>query len=327
MVSPARRRDAVKYLCRRHKVSERRACKVVGQHRSTQRHVAVPSDFEARLVKAMNKLAETHPRFGYRMVHAMLVEDGWAVNRKRIERLWRLEGHKVPPARKKRWGNDATGVDANSAWNLPAKAPNHVWSYDFVAARTRDGGPLRILNVVDEFTRVCVGVHVQRAIGAREVRRCLERLFALHGKPTYIRSDNGREFTADALVEWLTGQGVTPAFIAKASPQQNCYGERFNGTMRDQLLNGEEFDSVTEARVVIGEWVELYNTVRPHRALKMKTPERFAAEWHAASKDAGIADASPAARRANSTPKRSPRDRRPNASSRSGNNVRKKGGR
>lgn len=283
MVSPARRRDAVKYLCRRHKVSERRACQLVGQHRSTQRYTPIPSDYESQLVAAMHALALEHPRFGYRMVHALLVDRGWAVNRKRIERLWRLEGLKVPPARKKRWGNDATGVDANSAWALPALAPGHVWSYDFVHVRTRDGGPLRILNVVDEFTRECVGVRVDRSIGTREVRRFLERLFTERGRPQIIRSDNGREFSSAELVTWLTDQGVTPAFIAKASPQQNCYVERFNGTMRDQLLNGEELDSVLEARVVIGAWVVTYNTIRPHRALNMRTPQRFASDWHQAN--------------------------------------------
>ena len=279
MVSPARRRDAVSYLCRRHKVSERRACQVVGQHRSTQRYAAVPSDFESQLVKAMNAFAATYPRYGYRRVHSLLVEDGWAINRKRVERLWRLEGHKVPPIRKKRWGNDASGISDNSAWNLPSIAPRHVWSYDFVAARTRDGGPLRILNVVDEFTRECVGVHVARNIGARDVQRFLEQLFKTRGRPTIVRSDNGREFSADLLVDWLTERGVTAAFIAKGSPQENCYVERFNGSMRDELLNGEEFHSVTEARVVIGQWVEIYNTIRPHRGLAMKTPAAFAASW------------------------------------------------
>lgn len=284
MVSPARRRDAVKYLCRRHKVSERRACQLVGQHRSTQRYAPIPTDYETRLIADMRALAEEHPRFGYRMIHSMLVDRGWAVNRKRIERLWRLEGLKVPPVRKKRWGNDASGVGANSAWALPALAPMHVWSYDFIAARTRDGGALRILNVVDEFTRECVGVHVARNIGTREVRKFLERLLTQRGRPEIIRSDNGREFSSAELVTWLTKeQKVTPAFIAKASPQQNCFVERFNGTMRDQLLNGEEFDSVLEAKVVIEAWVEIYNTVRPHRALKMRPPAQFAAEWHAAN--------------------------------------------
>ena len=279
MVSPARRRDAVKYLCRRHKVSERRACRVVGQHRSTQRYAATPSGFEAQLIKAMNGLAVAYPRYGYRRIHSLLVEDGWAVNRKRVERLWRLEGHRVPPVRKKRWGNDASGISDNSAWNLPSVAPNHVWSYDFVAARTRDGGPLRILNVVDEFTRECVGAHVARNIGARDVQWFLEKLFAARGTPKIIRSDNGREFSADLLVDWLTQHSIMAAFVAKGSPQQNCYVERFNGSMRDELLNGEEFHSVTEARVVITGWVEIYNTIRPHRGLHMKTPAAFATSW------------------------------------------------
>lgn len=278
MVSPARRRDAVKYLCRRHKVSERRACKVVGQHRSTQRYASVPSDFESQLVKAMNAFAVAYPRYGYRRIHSLLVEDGWSINRKRVERLWRLEGHRVPPIRKKRWGNDASGISDNSAWNLPSVAPNHVWSYDFVAARTRDGGPLRILNVVDEFTRECVGAHVARNIGARDVQRFLEQLFKTRGRPKIIRSDNGREFSADLLVDWLTEHKITAAFVAKGSPQENCFVERFNGSMRDELLNGEEFHSVTEARVV-AQWVEIYNTIRPHRGLRMKTPAAFAASW------------------------------------------------
>ena len=288
MVSPARRRDAVKYLCRRHKVSERRACKVVGQHRSTQRYAPVPSDFESQLVKAMNAFSVAYPRYGYRRVHSLLVEDGWAVNRKRVERLWRLEGNRVPPARKKRWGNDASGISANSAWNLPSVAPNHVWSYDFVAARTRDGGPLRILNVVDEFTRECVGAHVARNVGARDVQRFLDKLFAARGVPKIVRSDNGREFSADLLVGWLGQRGVTAAFVAKGSPQENCYVERFNGSMRDELLNGEEFHSVTEARVVIAGWVEIYNTIRPHRGLHMKTPAAFAEAWRPADERSGL---------------------------------------
>lgn len=283
MVSPARRRDAVAYLCRRHKVSERRACRVVGQHRSTQRYVPQPDDYESQLVVEMNRHAAANPRWGYRMIHSLLVADGWAVNRKRIERLWRLEGHRVPPARKKRWGNDASGVAANAAWNLPSVHPNHVWSYDFVTARTVDGGPLRILNIVDEFTRECVGSYVARSIGAHDVRRYLERSFARWGKPTFLRSDNGREFTADSLVTWLVDQDVTPAFVEKASPQQNCFVERFNGTMRNELLNGELFHTVTEARVVIADWADRFNHDRPHRGHRMKTPAAFAAAWIAAN--------------------------------------------
>jgi putative transposase len=287
MVSPARRRDAVVYLQRRHRISQRRACGLVGQHRSTQRYAGVPGDFELRLVKAMNQLAEKHPRYGYRRVHALLVAQGWAINRKRVERLWRLEGHRVPPRRTHK-GQRAVGGAQNSIWNLPAVGPNHVWSYDFMGGRTREGGPLRILNVVDEFTRECKLAHVARHIGAREVQRVLEDVFARHGRPAIIRSDNGREFIAESVKTWLAHEGVQPAFVEKGSPQQNSFVERFNGTMRDECLNGEEFDSITEARVVIGAWVELYNTARPHRGLGMKTPAQFAkqAKADAATKDA-----------------------------------------
>lgn len=283
MVSPARRRDAVRYLQRRHKVSERRACRAIGQHRSTQRYRGVPLDFEIRLVKRMNALAERHPRYGYRRIWALLRTEGWAVNRKRIERLWRLEGHRVPPRRSMASGKKAQGHAMNAAWNLPATRPNDVWSYDFMGARLRSGGALRILNVVDEFTRVALGCRVASSIGARDVISELTELFRMHGRPRFLRSDNGREFIAESLVSWLEEQDVEPAFIEKGSPQQNPFVERFNGSMRDERLNGEEFDSILEARVVLGEWIREYNEVRPHRGLGMKTPLQFAAECKAGS--------------------------------------------
>lgn len=275
-MSPSRWRAAVDFLKRRHKVSERRACRVVGQHRSTNRYSLVPGDYEQRLVEAIHKLAETHPRYGYRRVHALLVHDGWKVNVKRVERLWRREDLAVRPRRKDR-GQKAIGTDENSAWALPALKPIHIWSYDFVSVRTLDGGPVRVLNVVDEFTRVALGSHVARSIGAATVVKHLEKLFEIHGKPAMIRSDNGREFIADTVRGWLHDQGVEAVFIAKASPQQNCYVERFNGSMRDELLNGESFRTVTETRVVIESWLDQYNQIRPHRALGMKTPAAFAA--------------------------------------------------
>jgi putative transposase len=256
MVSPSRRRDAVTYLCRRHRVSERRACQLLGQHRSTQRYVPQPPLLEQRLVERMNELAERHPRYGYRRVWALLRSEGFEVNRKRIERLWRLEGHRVPPQRKSH-GQKALGGPGGSTWALQAAKANDVWSYDFVAARTEDGLPLRILNVVDEFTRRCVGCHVDRSIGARGIISELEQLFEQHGKPRLLRSDNGREFIAETLAEWLKDQGVTQVFIEKASPQQNAYVERFNGSMRDELL------------------IDGYNTIRPHRGLGYKTPAAF----------------------------------------------------
>lgn len=277
MVSPARRRDAVRYLTRRHPISERRACKLVGQHRSTQRYQPLGSDFELRLVARINDLAVEHPRFGYRRIHALLRAEGWEINRKRVERLWRLEGHKVPQ-RKGKQGQRAFGSDESSAWSLPAERPNHIWSYDFVATRTANGGALRILNIVDEFTRRCVFHKVDRSIGTNSVIDALEVAFERHGRPEILRSDNGKEFTSTSLAGWLKDQGVAQAFIEKGSPQQNPYVERFNGSMRDEVLSGEIFHSLLEARTVIAEWVDFYNTKRPHRGLEMKTPEAFYAE-------------------------------------------------
>ena len=274
MVSPARRRDAVRYLTRRHPISERRACKLVDQHRSTQRYRPLEPEFELQLVKRMNELAVRHPRYGYRRIWALLRADGFEVNRKRVERLWRKEGHRVPPQRKSRQKKNL-GDRLNAPWNLGASRPNQIWSYDFVVARTADGRPLRILNTVDEYTRRCLGFHVARSIGAGDVAKELERLFELHGPPQLLRSDNGREFTAESLALFVSDYGVGQAFIEKGMPQQNAYVERFNGSMRDEVLNGESLDSVLEARVVIGRWVEEYNSVRPHRGLGMATPNAF----------------------------------------------------
>jgi transposase InsO family protein len=273
------------HLKRKFKVSERRACRLVGQHRTTNRYVATAPDFEAKLVARMTALAERHPRWGYRPIHNLLVEEGWRVNKKRIERLWRQEGLQVPPRRLKPSGGKAFGDASNSAANLPALYRNHVWSYDFMSARTVDGGALRILNVLDEHTREALGSKVARSIGSESVRKHLEKLFAKRGRPKYIRADNGREFIGEELKLWLKEQGVTPIFIEKASPTQNCFIERFNGSMRRELLNGEMFHSVLEAQVVIDEWNELYNTRRPHRGLGGKTPAAYAKMCRTVSPD------------------------------------------
>jgi transposase InsO family protein len=284
-VSPSQRRAAVAFLVKKHRVSERRACRVLGQNRTTNRYQAVPSDLEARLVEAMKALAERFPRYGYRRIHALLVAEGWSINVKRIERLWALEGLRVPPRRLDR-GQRAFGTSEFSAWALPAVSPIHIWSYDFVSVRLLNGSGFRILNVVDEFTRVALGSRVAPSIGARDVTKHLAQLFEEHGRPAMIRSDNGREFVAETVKDWLRAQGVEPVFIRKASPQQNCYVERFNGSMRDELLNGETFRTITEARVVINTWLEQYNTFRPHRALGMRTPAAFAADQASLTKTA-----------------------------------------
>jgi transposase InsO family protein len=278
-VSPARRRDAVRFLQKRRRVSERRACQVVGQHRSTQRYERLAPAYELKLVARMNELAAEHPRWGYRRIWALLRAEGWKVNRKRIERLWRLEGHRVPPRRSQASGKRAQGTADKAIWNLPATKPLDVWSYDFMGGRTRHGGSLRILNVVDEYTRVALGSRIDRSIGAADVRAHLEQLFARHGRPRLLRSDNGREFIAASLGDWLAEQGVERAFVEKGSPQQNAFVERFDGTMRDEVLNGEEFENVLEARVVISAWVDHYNEERPHRGLGMMTPAAYARAW------------------------------------------------
>ena len=230
----------------------------------------------------MNELASRHPRYGYRRIWALLRGEGFEVNRKRIERLWRLEGHRVPPHKPSRRKKNL-GSRMNSSTNLAAARRNQIWSYDFVSDRTADGRPLKILNVVDEHTRLCIGSHVARAIGARDVQEQLAEMFARHGRPEIIRSDNGREFTAESLAGWLRAEGVAQAFIDRGSPQQNPYVERFNGSMRDEKLNGELFHTLLEARVVIAEWVIEYNEIRPHRGLGMLTPRKFAERWKVGS--------------------------------------------
>jgi len=257
-------------------VSERRACRLVGQNRSSNRYVAVPSDFEAKLVARMTRLAGRHPKWGYRMIHGLLVEEGWPVNKKRIERLWRREGLQVPPRKVKASGQKARGDDSNSTRRLPARYRNHIWSYDFIKRRTSDGRPARVLNVIDEFTRVGLGSHAARAIGAKGVKHHLEHLFKTHGKPTLIRADNGREFIADTLLDWLGEQQVRGVFIAKASPWQNGINERFNGTMERELFGHEVYHSILEVQFVVDAWVEKYNTMRSHRSLGGQTPAAYA---------------------------------------------------
>lgn len=227
----------------------------------------------------MNELATKYPRWGYRMVWKLLRAEGWEINRKRVERLWRLEGHRVPPQRIKASGKKAQGLAVNAIWNLSATKPNHIWSYDFVGSHLNSGVSFRILNIVDEFTREALACRVDRTIGAADVLDELTRLFDDRGRPEILRSDNGREFIATTLTSWLVEQGVIAAFIEKGSPQQNAFIERFNGTMRNELLNGELFETLLEAKVMVSTWREAYNRDRPHRGLGMLTPSAFATTW------------------------------------------------
>ena len=261
-------------------VSVRRACRLLGQHRSTQTYEAVPADYQLRLVKRMNELATEHPKYGYRIVANLLQGEGWKVNKKRVARLWRLEGNRVPAKRKSRPSTRARGASTNAAWRLRAKHPHHIWGMDFMTTTTRRGGAIRILNIVCEFTREALGCRVDVQLGTREVIAELMEAMAQYGKPKIVRVDNGREFTSESMLTWLTAQGVSLIHIEKGKPQQNCFVERYNGTMRSEVIDVEDFDTVLEARVVLREWAfNSYNTKRPHRGHGMMTPRQFADKW------------------------------------------------
>ncbi len=273
MVSPTRRREAVQRVRREVKASERRACKVLGQSRSTQRYRPREPNRDQPLVKRMLAIVRQHPRYGYRRVWALLRDEGWSVNRKRVYRLWRREGLKVPrKQRKKRH----LGTSANGIVRRRAEHINHVWCYDFVKDQTTDGRPLKFLPIVDEYTRECLAIDVARSITATDVIESLRDLFAIRGAPTFIRSDNGPEFIARAIREWLTESGVETLFIAPGSPWENAYCESFNSRFRDELLNRELFTSLAEAGVITEDYRLAYNHQRPHSSLSYLTPAAFA---------------------------------------------------
>lgn len=268
-MSPAARRRAVKRVCVTLEVSERRACRVLGQSRTTQRYEPKVSDDEAALTTRIEELASAYGRYGYRRVTALLRAEGWRVNHKRVERIWRAEGLRVPrrqPKRKRLWLNDGACI------RLRPEHRDHVWTYDFVFDRTTDGRPLKLLTMLDEYTRECLALEVSRHFTNEELQRVLGRLFVHRGIPRYVRSDNGPEFTAIAVREWLERVGVQTLFIEPGSPWENGYIESFNGKLRDELLNGELFTSLQEARVVIEAWRREYNQVRPHSSLGYRPP-------------------------------------------------------
>ena len=251
------------------RVSERRACRVLGQPRSTHRRTPQVAPDEARLVKRMVDLATQYGRYGYRRITAMLRREGWRVNHKRIERLWRREGLKVPqrqPKRRRLWLNDGSCVRLRPAYK------NHVWTYDFLHSRTHDGRPLRFLTVLDEYSRECLALDVTRRMDHQHVLERLTDLFTRRGTPDYLRSDNGSEFTAQAVRDWLGRLDVKTLFIEPGSPWENGYIESFNGRLRDELLNVEIFDTLPEAKILTERWRREYNTIRPHSDLGYVPP-------------------------------------------------------
>jgi putative transposase len=255
-------------------VSERRACSALGQHRSTQRKVPRGRDDEAALTADLVELARRYGRYGYRKIGALLKAAGWLVNDKRVERIWRREGLKVPgrqPKKGRLWDGDGSCI------RLKPERRDHVWAYDFVEARTHDGRKFRMLNVVDEFTRECLAIRVARKLKGADVIDVLSDLFILRGVPEHVRSDNGPEFIAKSVQSWIAAIGAKAAYIAPGSPWENGFVESFNARLRDELLNGEIFYTLKEAQIIIESWRRHYNTIRPHgaRGYKPPAPEVF----------------------------------------------------
>jgi putative transposase len=250
-------------------ISQRRVCRVLSQSKSTQRRKQGTSAEEKRLTADIADLATRFGRYGYHRITAMLNSDSWHVNHKRVERIWRREGLKVPkkqPKRGRLWLNDGSCI------RLRPMHKDHVWSYDFVKCRTNDGRAFRILTIIDEFTRECLAMLVARGIASQDVINQLYTLFLVRGLPEHIRSDNGPEFTAREIRKWLADIGVKTLFIEPVSPWENGYIESFNGKLRDELLNREVFNNLTEAKVLIEQWRREYNGVRPHSSLGYRPP-------------------------------------------------------
>jgi len=259
----------IENICQIINVSERRACQTLGQYRTTQRYLPHIGTEEERLTALIIELASRYGRYGYRRITAMLRKEGWQVNYKRVERIWRREGLKVPqkqPKRGRLWLNDGSCI------RLRPEYRDHVWSYDFMTARTSDGRAFRILAILDEYTRECLAILVARQISSNDVIDQLFHLFVFRGTPAHIRSDNGPEFTAKAVRGWLTHLGVKTLFIEPGSPWENGYIESFNGKLRDELLNREIFTTLIEAKILIEQWRREYNQVRPHSALGYRPP-------------------------------------------------------
>ncbi len=261
-------------MCSAFAVSQRRACQVLGQARSSQRRKLASKEATTRLVARMLELVRERPRFGYRRIWALLRQEGWRINRKRVYRLWRQQGLKVPRRRTKK---RRLGSSKNGCIRLRPEHRNHVWAWDFIHDRTQDGRSLKWLTVVDEYTRECLALEVGRRMPSRDVIARLTAMMKCRGAPRHMRSDNGPEFIAQAIRKWLSEAGVATLYIEPGAPWENGYAESFNSKVRDELLAREEFTSLLEARVLGRQWREDYNTRRPHSSLGYQTPSAFAA--------------------------------------------------
>jgi transposase InsO family protein len=276
VVTATQQRAAAAYLGEQFGVSQRRASLVLGRSRSTLRYQRQPRPGEAALVRAVQRLARRHPRYGYRRIHARLCKQGWSVNLKCVRRLWNELGLRRPLRRKKanKLG-PKPGASANSCTQQPARFKNDVWTYDCIADRTVDGSPLKWLSLVDEYTRECLLLHAATTIKGSDVRRLLSRVIGWRGSPTRLRSDNGSEFICAALVNWLPQAGAEPIPVAPGKPWENGYIESFHSRVRDEFLERSEFETVPDARAQAQWFRREYNTIRPHSALGYQTPKEF----------------------------------------------------
>jgi putative transposase len=265
----------VKHLQKNFRVSERRACRVVDQPRSSQRYLSTKADKDAALTQMIVALSGQNPRYGYRRVWALLRREGWEVNKKRVHRLWREADLKVPAGRRRK--RQRLASSENGVARRRAEYPGHLWSYDFAMDATEDGRRLKMMPVVDEYSRECLALEVERSITSEEVVKTLDRLFAERGAPRFIRSDNGPEFIAQAVKRWLAASGVETLYIEPGDPWENAYSETFISRMRDELLDREEFANLKEAKVLAEDYRDHYNHHRPHGALGYLTPVEFAA--------------------------------------------------
>ncbi|MDZ5089071.1 IS3 family transposase [Mycolicibacterium parafortuitum] len=276
LLTPNRRRRAATMLRERFGVSERRACTVVGIHRSTMRLTPSPmTTEEVELRSWLRRFSTDRPRWGWRRAAKMARRAGWQVNNKRIRRLWREEGLRVPQRRRKK---RLTGIGVAVGAMSPIR-PNVIWAMDFQFDTTADGRTIKMLNIIDEFTREALSIEVDRSIDADGVVDVLDRLALVHGAPHYVRFDNGLEFVAHVVADWCRFNSAGSLFIDPGSPWQNAFIESFNGRLRDELLNSWRFDSLLEARVVIEDWRRDYNANRPHTAHGELTPAELALQW------------------------------------------------
>jgi putative transposase len=279
-VSPSRRRRAVLMLQDRLGYSERRACRYVGQPRSTQRHEPQRPQDDAVLRAELLAFSRRRPRWGYRRAHQHLLEQGWSINRKRTQRLWREEGLRVPAKRRKRQRLGESTVPAD---RLRAERPDHVWAFDFQFDVTEDGRAVKLLYVVDEFTREALAMEAERRIDADSVVDVLDRIVRERGTfPEFVRCDNGPEMTSHALRDWCRFSRTGAAFIEPGSPWENPFVESFNSRVRDELLAVESFSCLAEAKVLVEDYRQDYNRSRPHRGLGMMTPLAFSEGWRTA---------------------------------------------